>query len=81
MYNICDKVVYFNTVTRKLEELEIKGVRVVATGISKDEQGKNVLDGQMVLYETVGGPVLSETEVFPDKETAKTELRKIVEAL
>lgn len=81
MYKICDKVTYFNTVTRKLETVEIRGMKIVATGISKDEKGENVLDGQIVLYETVNGPTLAETEVWPDKETAKAELKKIVDGL
>lgn len=81
MFKICDKVFYLNTVTRKLEELEIKGVRIAPTGISKDKDGNNVLDGQIVLYETVNGPVLAETEVFADKESAKKAWKEIVEAL
>lgn len=80
-YSICDEVVFFNTVSGKLETTEIKSIRVVPTGISKNEQGKNVLDGCVVLYDTVNGPTLAESEVFPDKETAKAELLKIVEGL
>ena len=80
-YSITDEVVFFNTVSGKLETAEIKSIRVVPTGISKDKQGKNVLDGCVVLYDTVNGPTLAESEVFPDKETAKAELLKIVEGL
>lgn len=80
-FRITDKVVYLNTVTRKLEELEVKGIRVVATGISKDEDGNNILDGDMVLYETVNGPTLAESEVFADKESAKKAWKEIVERL
>jgi len=80
-FSICDKVVFFNTVTGKLETAEIKSVRVVPTGISKSDKGENVLDGCAVLYETVNGPTLAESEVFPDKETAKAELKKIVDGL
>ena len=80
-FKICDKVVYLNTVTRKLEELEVKGIRIVPTGISKDEDGNNVLDGDMVLYETVNGPTLAASEVFADKESAKKAWKEIVESL
>lgn len=81
MFKICDKVVFFNTVTRKLETAEIRSIRVIAKGIAKSEQGENVLEGQVVLYETVNGPTLAETEVWPDADTARAELKKIVEEL
>lgn len=80
-YSITDEVVFFNPMSGKLETAEIKSIRVVPTGISKDKQGKNVLDGCVVLYDTVNGPTLAEREVFLDKETAKAELLKIVEGL
>ena len=34
-------------------------MRVVPTGISKDEKGESVLDGYAVLYDTVDGPTLA----------------------
>lgn len=63
-FDICDRVYYLNTAVGKIESAEVKGVQVVPTGISKDVDGGNVLDGQMVLYQTVDGPVLAECELF-----------------
>lgn len=63
-YNICDKVVYFNTAEERIASAEIKGIRVIPTGVSQDEEGKRKLDGSVVLYETFDGPVLAEKECF-----------------
>ena len=80
-FEICQKVFYFNTVTRKVEPAEVKGIQVMPTGISKNEKGENVLDGSMVLYQTVEGPTLAETEVYGSREEAVAGLKEIVEAL
>lgn len=66
-FNICDKVFFFNTAECRVEKVEIKGIRIIATGISKNESGESVLDGSIVLYETVNGPVLAENECFADE--------------
>ncbi len=71
MYSICDKVWYLNTATGRYDSAEVKRVQVVATGISKDEQGNNVLDGSIVLYETLEGPTLAECEVFASEDDAR----------
>jgi len=63
-YNICDKIAYFNTAECNVMTAEVKSIRVIPTGISKDENGENKLDGAVVLYETVDGPVLAEQECF-----------------
>ena len=70
-FNICDRVVFLNTATGKFEEAEVRSIRVLATGISKDEGGRNVLDGSMVLYETVDGPTVAECEVFGSADEAR----------
>ena len=70
-FGICDEVVYLNTATARFEKAEVKGIQVVPTGISKDAEGRNVLDGQMVLYQTVDGPVLAEDEVFATAEECR----------
>lgn len=63
-FGICDEVVYLNTATGRIERAEVKGIQVVPTAVSKDSEGRNVLDGKVVLYQTVDGPMLSEEEVF-----------------
>jgi len=63
-FNICDKVVYFNTAEERIATAEIKGIRVIPTGVSQDEAGNRKLDGSVVLYETFDGPVLAEKECF-----------------
>lgn len=70
-FNICDKVFFFNTAECRVEKVEIKGIRIIATGISKNESGESVLDGSIVLYETVNGPVLAESECFADEQSLR----------
>lgn len=70
-FKICDKAVYLNTASGKLETVEIKGIQIVPTNISKDEKGNNVLEGYVVLYSPFEGPVLTEDELFPDAASAK----------
>ena len=60
-----------NTATGKYDSAEVKRVQIVPTGISKNEKGENVLDGSVVLYETLEGPTLAETEVFGSIEEAR----------
>lgn len=68
-FNICDEVYFLNTASGKIESAEVASIRVIPTGISKDQNGKNVLNGSVVLYETADrGPVLSEVECFASKE-------------
>lgn len=69
-FRICDEVWYFNTASRKVEKAVVKGIQVIATGISVGEDGRDRLDGDLVLYQTKEGPVLAETEVFASKEEA-----------
>lgn len=75
-FNICDKVAYFNTAECKVMTAEVKGIRVIPTGISKDENGENKLDGAVVLYETVDGPVLAEQECFASEAECFEAYRK-----
>lgn len=75
----CERVWFFNTVSRKVESTEVKRIQVVPTGVSKDAEGNNVLDGYVVLYETLDGPVLSGDELFGSEAECKDALRKVVE--
>ena len=75
-FGICQKVVYFNTAECKVMTAEVKGVQIVPTGVSKSEQGENVLDGYVVLYQTFEGPVLSESECFESEAECKETYRK-----
>lgn len=75
-FSICDEVVYFNTANGKFEKAEVSAVRIIPTGISKDEQGKNRLDGYVVLYETADrGPVLTEAECFASEDECREHYR------
>ena len=70
-FAICDKVVFLNTTTKKVEEGEVTGIEIVATDIKKNEKGENELKVSMVLYKVqLGGRglMLSEAEVFGSKE-------------
>lgn len=79
-FNICDEVFYLNTASGKFEEVEIKSAKVIPTGMHADENGKNVLDSVIVLYETTG-PVLAETELFRTKEEALDHWLGVLKAL
>lgn len=63
-FQICEKVYYFNTAECRVMSAEVKLVKVIPTGISKSESGEDVLDGCVVIYETIEGPVLAESECF-----------------
>ena len=76
-FSPCDEVVYFNTAERKVMRAEVKSVRVIPTAISKDENGVNKLVGSVVLYETVDGPVLAESECFASEDECREVYRKI----
>lgn len=75
-YNICDKIAYFNTAECKVMTAEVKSIRVLPRGIKKDEAGNNVLEGVVVLYETVDGPVLAEQECFASVQECFEAYRK-----
>lgn len=67
-FGLLEKVVYLNSATLNIEEGVVKGIRVVPTGISKDEKGNDVLDGYEVLYHLMNDVVLTSREVFRGKE-------------
>lgn len=67
----CEKVYFYNTAYKTVERTEIKAVQVVPTGISKDEKGENVLDGYDVLYQTVSGGFITESEAFATEEECR----------
>lgn len=67
-FGLLEKVVYLNCATMTVEEGVVKGIRVVPTSISKDAEGKDVLDGYEVLYQLMNDIVLTSREVFQGKE-------------
>lgn len=77
-FGICDKVWYLNTAEGRYDSAEVRRIQVVPTGVSKDERGENVLDGSVVLYETLEGPVLTGGEVFASEEEARVFWRELV---
>lgn len=70
-FDICGEAYYFNTASCQIEKGEIKGIQIVPTAISKDEEGKNRLDGFVVLYSLVEGPVLAASELFASEEECR----------
>lgn len=75
-YGLLDKVVFFNGATMKFESDAVRDVRVVPTGISKDEKGEDVLDGYEVLYQLQSGAVLTSKEVFDSEEQGRQRYRE-----
>lgn len=70
-FQICDEVVYFNTAAMRFEKGVVKGIQVVPTGISTDEEGRRRLDGCEVLYSLESGLVLTAAEAFATEEDAR----------
>jgi len=70
-FDIMDEVWFFNTSERRFDSAQVRGIRVVPTGISKDEEGNDRLDGYAVLYEMDSRVVLTESEVFASEAEAR----------
>lgn len=77
-YNICDEVFFLNTSTGRIESAKIKGAQVMPVGISKNEKGEDILDGDVVLYRTFEGVVISESELFASREECKEHWLKVI---
>lgn len=75
-YGLLEKVVYLNGATLKFESGVVRDIRVIPTGISKNEAGEDVLDGYDVLYQLQSGIVLTSREVYDSEEQAKEALRQ-----
>ena len=80
-FDICDKVVWFNTTTRKMETGVVRGIQVVPTGMHRDESGEDILDSAMVMYQLDSKMTIAETEAFPTEEDAIEALAQAVDAL
>lgn len=70
-FKICDEVFYLNTASGRIEKAEVSGIKVVPTGISRDAEGKSVLEGDVVLYGLEGGPMVTGSEVFASAEECR----------
>ncbi len=77
-FGLLDKVVYLNTAAMRFEESAVKGIRVIPTGISKNEAGEDVLDGYEVLYQLKNDVVLSSQEIFASEEQARERYREVL---
>lgn len=75
-FGLLDRVVYLNGATLKFEEGVVKDVRIIPTGISKNEKGEDVLDGYEVLYQLQNGLVLSSQEVYDSEGQARERYRE-----
>lgn len=75
-YGIFDRVVYLNTSTLKFETGKVADIRVMPTGISKDENGEDILDSYDILYKLDNGIVLTSAEVYGSEEQARERIRE-----
>lgn len=80
-FKIYDKVVFFNTSACKFEKGVVKGIQVVPTASSKDENGEDRLEGYAVLYQMTSGVVLTENELFESEAAAKEHYLKVLSEL
>ena len=67
-FDLCAEVFYFNTASCQIEKGVVMGAKVIPTGVSKTEEGKDKLDGFVVLYSLQDGPVLAEPELFASEQ-------------
>ena len=77
-YGLLDKVVYLNTAEMRFDSDVVKDIRVIPTGISKDEKGEDRLDGYEVLYQLKNGIVLTSKEVYDSEEQARERYREVL---
>lgn len=77
-FGLLDKVYYLNTARMAVESDAIKGIQIIPTGISKSEQGEDVLDGYEVLYSLKNGLVLTGGEVYASEEELLARLRVVL---
>lgn len=76
-FKICDEVFYLNTGNWSVASAVIRGIQIVPTGISKDSDGKDILDGSEVLYKMDNGQVLTEKEVFSSCDALVAHIRDL----
>ena len=77
-FNICDEVFFLNTATWAVDKGMVKGIQVVPVGISRDAEGKEVLDGDRVLYALKDGGVVTDAEAFANADEVKKRVRELV---
>lgn len=80
-FNILDKVVWFNTATRKMETGIVRGIQVIPTGMHRDENGEDILDSAMVMYQLDNKMTIAESEAFPTEEDAIGAYAEALDAL
>lgn len=67
-FGILDEVFFLNTATWKVENAKVMKVQVIPAGLSKDSEGKDVLEGVVELYELDNRMVISGAEAFASRE-------------
>lgn len=76
-FDILDKVVWFNTATKKMETGVVRGIQVVPTGMHRDEAGNDILDSAVVMYQLDSKVAISEPEAFSTEEQALEHYREV----
>lgn len=77
-FDLCAEVVFFNTANCKFVRDSVTGVQIVPTGVSKSEEGKDVLDGFSILYRLKSGVMVSESELFDSEEECRQHYLKVL---
>lgn len=76
-FDILDKVFWLNTAERRFDCGQVRGIQAVPTGMHKDAEGNDVLDGVAVLYQLEGGRAVFESEAFKTEEQARESYRDL----
>lgn len=75
-FGLFDEVCFLNTATWRVEKGKVMKVTVLPTAVSKDSEGRDVLDDIAVLYELENRMVISEKEAFESEEELRAFLKE-----
>jgi len=67
-FNITDEVFFFNDSTDLVESSTVRGIKVIATKIHADSNGKDVLDEAIAVYSLKNDVNCTENALFASKE-------------
>ncbi len=76
-FKICDEVFWMNTGNWTINSGIIGGIQIVPISVSKDAEGRDVLDGSEVLYKLNSGQILTEKEVFSSRDALVAHIRDL----
>ena len=74
-FGLLSEVYFLNTASWRIEKAKIVKITVMPKGISKDAEGRDVLEDIVVLYELDNRMVITDTEAFNTEDALMEFLR------